>query len=258
VISDDNIDLVYVASNHASHATYAIDCIGAGKHVHIEMPHVVSQSQLNALELAMSANPDARVFLGFNRPRSRLFQVLKEHLDRESGPAMINWFIAGHAIPDGHWYFDQSEGGRVLGNLCHWTDLTLRIVGLEHACPCEIVPLGRGSKSDFAVSIQFADSSCASITFSAKGHTFDGVREVLNIHKGNLIGNLTDFHSLELDVGPKKIALKPLFRDHGHRANVINSLTNMQGESPAYVLGTARLFLAVKDALDTGACVRVA
>ena len=76
--------------------------------------------------------------------------------------------------------FDESEGGRVLGNLCHWTDLTLQLVGLESAFPCQIVPSAPpGSKFDFIVSLIFADRSCATITFSAKGHTFEGVREVL-------------------------------------------------------------------------------
>jgi len=38
VIQDPAIDLVYVASNHASHADYAIAALEAGKSVHIEKP----------------------------------------------------------------------------------------------------------------------------------------------------------------------------------------------------------------------------
>jgi hypothetical protein len=43
-----------------------------------------------------------------------------------------------------------------------------------------------------------------SITFSAKGVTFEGVREVLNVHKGNLLANLMDFHVLTVDIVDKK------------------------------------------------------
>ena len=43
-----------------------------------------------------------------------------------------------------------------------------------------------------------------SITFSAKGVTFEGVREVLNVHKGNLLANLMDFHILTVDIVDKK------------------------------------------------------
>lgn len=104
---------MFIASNYASHAEYVVACIEAGKHVHIEKPHVISQEQLDRLLVAMRQFPQSKVYLGFNRPRSRLFMQLQEVLARESGPLMINWFIAG----DDHWYFDAKEGGRLLGNL---------------------------------------------------------------------------------------------------------------------------------------------
>lgn len=118
VIADPEVRLVYVASNHASHAEYAIAAIRAGKHVHIEKPHVVSSDQLDRLRAAMEENPKVNVYLGFNRPRSTLFKRLRELLRAEIGPSMINWFIAAHKIEDDHWYFSPQEGGRILGNLC--------------------------------------------------------------------------------------------------------------------------------------------
>ena len=41
---------------------------------------------------------------------------------------MINWFIAGHAIDEDHWYYKDEEGGRILGNLCHWTILLFSLL----------------------------------------------------------------------------------------------------------------------------------
>ena len=35
-LDDDSVELVYIASNHASHADYAVRFISAGKNVHIE------------------------------------------------------------------------------------------------------------------------------------------------------------------------------------------------------------------------------
>ena len=262
IIEDPEIKLVYIASNHASHTEYAIDCIKAGKHIHIEKPHVVTSDQLNRLIKVMQTYPNVNVHLGFNRPRSRLFCTLKKFLDEQSGPLMINWFIAGHAIPDDHWYFDCKEGGRVLGNLCHWTDLTLHLVGLESAFPCYIVPATpENAKSDFVVSIKFADRSCASITFSAKGHTFEGVREVLNLHKGDVLANLTDFHKLSLDVVEKRHVYSSFYRDHGHKANIMNSYKSIDedssGECIEYVRATALFFLAIKDAIDQDKCIEL-
>jgi predicted dehydrogenase len=263
ILSDPQVKIVFIASNHASHTEYAVACVEAGKHVHIEKPHVVSQEQLDRLVSVMRRYPKSKVFLGFNRPRSRLFKRLQEALAKESGPLMINWFVAGHEIPEGHWYFDEREGGRVLGNLCHWTDLTLHLVTMEKAFPCTIIPATpAGAKSDFVVSVNFADRSCASITFSAKGHTFEGVREVLNVHKGNVLANLTDFQTLTVDVVEKKKKVHLRHRDHGHATNIFHSLdgiseNGVSGEDVSYVAATATFFLAIRQAIDSGETVVV-
>lgn len=261
VLDDSRVKMVFIASNHASHAEYAIASIEAKKHVHIEKPQIVTEGQLDRLLAAMHRHPESKVLLGYNRPKSPLFKQLQGLLACESGPLMINWFIAGHHIADDHWYFDEKEGGRVLGNLCHWTDLTLHLVTLKNAFPCTIVPATpSASKSDFVVSVMFRDRSCASITFSAKGHVFEGVREVLNLHKGDVLANLSDFQTLSVDVVEKRIRRRLLHRNHGHQANILNSISALAADGPAgesieYVEATSRFVLAIKQAIDTGETV---
>lgn len=257
IIDNKEIKLVYIASNHASHAPYAVDCINAGKDVHIEKPTVVSYEQLQSLSDAAKKNPNVKIYQGYNRPKSQLFKQLQYYLNAEVGPLMINWFIAGHEIADNHWYFNEQEGGRILGNLCHWSDLTLELVGHENAFPCKIKNSSpKNSKSDFVISIEFNDKSCVAITFSAKGHTFEGVREILNIHKGNLLGILRDFHSLELDIIERKVKNKLLFRDHGHKNNVFNTYNGSEFDSNkgihmGYIAATSLLALKIKESVDT-------
>lgn len=263
ILEDKQVRLVFIASNHASHAEYAAMLIRAGKHVHIEKPHVVSEQQLAILESVVRQNPDVRLFLGFNRPRSAHFDFARRHLEEQSGPLMINWFVAGHEISEDHWYFSPAEGGRVLGNLCHWIDASLALVGMQHAFPVVVVPGSRpDSKSDFAVIMQFAEGSVASITFSAKGHTFEGVREVAQIHRGDALLRLSDFHETVIEVGHMRYSKRSLHREHGHSENILHSARilecdNALGEPMEYVSATARLFLGVKNALESGEPVTV-
>lgn len=258
IAKDPAVKTVFIASNHASHAPYAEKLIAAGKHVHIEKPHVVSWDQLRDLVAVMRANPESRVYLGFNRPRSALFKFICRHLADQPGASMVNWFIAGHDIPKGHWYFSDEEGGRVLGNLCHWTDLTLHLVGGKRAFPVEVIPGSPpGAESDFALAYRFADSSIAAITFSAKGHTFEGVREWLSAHRGDALVSLKDFHEATVDVREKRHRKRLLFRDHGHRENIINSLAMGPAVSVQEIISTAALFLASREAVDSGRTVRV-
>jgi predicted dehydrogenase len=264
VISDPRVRLVYIASNHASHAEYAIRCLNAGKSVHIEKPQVISDDQLERLLDAQAKHPEVMVFLGFNRPRSPHFKRTKSALAAQTGPTMVNWFIAGHHIPDGNWYFSPGEGGRVLGNLCHWTDLTLCLVGVDAAFPCEVVPVCEpASKSDFCVGIKFNDGSLAGITFSAKGHTFEGVHEKLNAHRGDALVSITDFKKSTIEIVERKYRFATTYRDHGHRWNIWNSYIAVRDNERTravdmrYNKATARLFLGVKRAVDDGVPVWV-
>jgi len=257
IISDPHINVIFVASNHASHAEYAIDALRAGKSVHIEKPHVVREAQLERLCAAM-AESKGKVRLGFNRPGSRIGRTIKHFLDSQSGPAMFNWFIAGHEIASDHWYFREEEGGRILGNLCHWTDFIYQIIKPECRYPITIKPT-RWEKSDcdIAVTYIFGDGSIAAITFSAKGHTFEGVRERFAAHGGNALISMDDFKNLTVEVIEKKYRVSPLFRDHGHERSIQQSYRMVRSQnkldpgcSVQYVWETGDLFLKTKEALD--------
>ncbi|GAB3027578.1 Gfo/Idh/MocA family protein [Spirosoma pulveris] len=261
VLNDPHIDLIYIVSNHASHAEYAIAAIRKGKAVHIEKPPVVNFDQLIRLCTAIDQH-DGRVRLGFNRPESPLGRLLKEQMDVQTGPAMINWFVAGHAIDPDHWYFAEEEGGRILGNLCHWIDFALRLIPASGRYPVQIIPTrSRQSDCNISVSYVFGDGSIATITFSAKGHTFEGVRETLNVHKGNLLAQLTDFQTLRLDIGPVVRNHRLWFRDHGHRRSVLDSYLmrsdKSKQETGAMIRETGYLMLKTREALETNTVVTV-
>jgi predicted dehydrogenase len=257
LLNDEQIRIVYIASNHSSHAEYAIQALESGKHVHIEKPHVVTHNQLERLMKAMEECP-GRVSLGFNRPKSPLGREVKRRLDAESGAAMFNWFVAGHELPTDHWYFNENEGGRILGNLCHWTDFVYQMVPSRDRYPLRIIPTRAvQSDCDIAVSYVFGSGSIAAITFSAKGHTFEGVRERFSGHRGNSLLLLEDFKSLVVESRERRKRITLRYRDHGHRQNVCDSFEMAHGENgetlacaKAYIWETAELFLGTRSALE--------
>lgn len=257
ILNDSQVRIVYIASNHASHAEYAIQALERGKHVHIEKPHVVTEDQLERLTTAMQKY-SGRVSLGFNRPNSPLGQEAKRRLAAETGTAMLNWFVAGHELPADHWYYDEKEGGRVLGNLCHWTDFVYGLIDRRDRYPLRVVPTrATQSDCDIAVSYVFGDGSIAAITFSAKGHTFEGVRERFSAHKGNVLILLEDFRVLVVENRERRECISLRFRDHGHSRTICDSFEMAHADAvqkpscpPAYVWETAELFLATRRALE--------
>lgn len=258
VLSDPAVDLIYIASNHASHADYAIEALKRGQSVHIEKPHVVDENQLQRLCTAMQ-DSSGHVALGFNRPRSPIGREIKRRLNEQAGPSVFNWFVAGHEIPPDHWYFREEEGGRVLGNLCHWTDFVYQMVPPDRRFPIEINPTRAEQRDcDIAVTFAFGDGSIAAITFSAKGHTFEGVKERFAGHRGNALIVMDDFKTLVIDVVDTRHRMRMRFRDHGQERSITDSY-RMLGANPepdsrasriAYVWETGQLFLKTKQALD--------
>lgn len=256
VIKNKKVRLVYIASNHATHAEYAIRALARGKDVYIEKPHVVSVEQLHRLHEAMRKY-DRKVFLGFNRPGSRLGTLIQSYLNGQPGPGMFNWFVAGHAIDPDHWYFSKGEGGRVLGNLCHWTDFTMRLVPND-TFPVTITPT-RYVKSDcdIVATYVFGDGSVGAITFSSKGHTFEGVRESFRAQKGNVLIAMDDFKHLVVEIINVKRHYENFYRDHGHKSNVVKAYRNVHYDQPyhreneiAHIVNSAWLFLNTRDALE--------
>lgn len=257
ILADKKIRLVYIASNHATHAEYAIRALEAGKDVYIEKPHVVTPYQLHGLFDAMYRH-SRKVFLGFNRPGSRFGKLVQKCLELQGGSGMYNWFVVGHHLKPDHWYLKRGEGGRILGNLCHWTDFTMRLVPRESTFPVTIIPVRYDeADGDIAVSYLFTEGSTGAIAFSSKGEAFEGVRESFRAQKGDAVVALDDFKQLTIDIGPCKKTYKNFHRDHGHRANIVAAYANVHRDltyhrdnETWHIINTAWLFLKTKEALE--------
>ncbi len=113
------------------------------------------------------------------------------------------------------------------------------------------------SDCNVAVSLTFGDGTIATITFSTKGHMFEGIREHFTIHKGNAFIFMKDFQTLTIDIIEKRFKTSRWFRDQGHEAKVCRSysMVRPQGsdfeDTPlSYIWETGDLFLKTKEALE--------
>ena len=264
LLDDPAIDLIYIASNHLSHAEYAIRALERGKAVHIEKPPVVTESQLRRLCGAL-VRTGGKVRLGFNRPRSPLGRLIQDRLAAQTGTAMLNWSVAGAPLPPDHWYYKPEEGGRVVGNLCHYTDFIYQMAPAEKRFPIVIQPTKFDRPDEnVAVTFLFGDGSIGVITFSTKGEPFEGDKERFSAHRGDCLIAMDDFHRLVIEAGTEKRVVTPFFRDHGHDANMTESYEMVRaktspnpGSDVSYIWETGLLMLKTKEALDKGEAVTI-
>jgi predicted dehydrogenase len=214
-----SLELVYICSNHSTHAEYAIQALHRNLSVYIEKPPVVSIGQLHELVEAAKRSK-GNVFLGFNRPNSPFMLSLIPEIRAQRGPGTYNWFVVGHKLPADHWYYDGDEGGRVLGNMCHWIDSYVSIVG-DELLPVIITP-SRGSEVDRNVSVSytFGEGSIGTVTFACRGEIVDGVREYFWGQVGNIMVSIENFDRMVIEEGFERRVSKSWPRDQGHRRSI--------------------------------------
>ena len=65
-------------------------------------------------------------------------QAAQQALAEVQAPKLMVYRIAAGRVPDGHWYLDRRQGGRSLGEVCHFVDPAQALVGadIEDAVAC--------------------------------------------------------------------------------------------------------------------------
>lgn len=246
VIGDPDTDLVLIASDHASHADYAIAAVGAGKAVHLEKPPAVTLEQLDRLLRCLRATPDARLHLGYNRPHAPATRALAARLAGVTGSTAVICHVRGYRLSRAHWYRWPNQGTRIAGNVVHWIDLGYRLCGRQQPAAVEVrTPGGIASDTDaFELRVAFADGSTVDIRFSSDEDSTYGMRERIEVRKEGVTALIDDFLTLTIDEGGRQSRLT-YPRDKGHSASMA-ALATLR-------VDPARLQDSIRDLEVTGA-----
>src|ERR1019366_5225813 len=106
--------------------------------------------------------------LGFNRRWAPAVQAAQRVLAAVRAPKLVVYRIAAGQVADGHWYLDRRQGGRLLGEVCHFVDLVQALVGADIEDAVGVLG-GEASQGNdgMVVALRFADGSVASISYGS-------------------------------------------------------------------------------------------
>jgi predicted dehydrogenase len=204
VLDDAQAHLVLVGTRHHLHAAQALEALEAGRHVFVEKPLCLLESEIAPL-LAAARRARRMLAVGFNRRYSPLARRAREVLAARRGPMVALYRVNAGALPPGHWAQDPDRGGgRIVGECCHFVDLLLHLIG----APLEAVE-ARALPSDgvsvvlsdsFAATLSFADGSRAVLAYTGLGDP-SLPKERLEIFRGGMALVLDDFRSLAVHGG---------------------------------------------------------
>jgi predicted dehydrogenase/threonine dehydrogenase-like Zn-dependent dehydrogenase len=169
-INDPNIDLVMITTRHNLHASMVIEALKADKHVFVEKPLAINQTELDTIIDTYKAHPNL-LMVGFNRRFSPHAQKIKTLLG-DSPMNIIATMNAGF-IPQNMWVHDPHiGGGRIIGEACHYIDFLIYLTGslVKSVCMTAMGTSPSETTDNATILLKFENGSTGVINYFANGN----------------------------------------------------------------------------------------
>ena len=132
---DPEVNAVFIATGHDSHAELVKRSLASNKHTFVEKPLCLNRDQLDEIAkayfgLQSSTSKHCHLMVGFNRRFSPHLVKIKELLKGRGEPLAMNLTVNAGILPKDVWVHDpELGGGRIIGEACHHIDLLSHICG---------------------------------------------------------------------------------------------------------------------------------
>ncbi len=221
LLKNNEIDTIFIATRHDSHAEYVLKALEAGKNVFVEKPICLTPTELTQISATYSG--ENHVMIGFNRRYSQLSEVLKSKIG--SGTMTINYRINAGKIPGDSWIQDMEiGGGRIIGEVCHFVDY---LTWLNGSLPVKVYAkaLADAEKHNDTLNIQieFENGSIGTISYFANGPK-SLPKEYIEVFHAGSAGVIDNFKTLK--VYGKKVFKKSLFNQDKGQSQMITKFVD--------------------------------
>jgi len=263
IINNPKINLIFIASRHDSHSKFVVEALKQNKHVFVEKPLAVSFEQLDQI-IEAYIKSEAGLMVGFNRRFSKSFVSIKEFLKSRKSQMLMNYRVNAGFIPKSHWIYEPSQGGRIIGEVCHFIDT---MCYLTNSLPVRVFAQAISSDNsavenydNVILNIKFADGSIGTISYLANG---DGSldKEYFEVHCERKSAVMNNFDSVELYANGKKQSLKfdgkkGIIEEVEMTINSIMNRKNSPIDADTLFAVTRATFLSI-ESLKTGQSIEI-
>ena len=172
ILNDQKVNTVMILTRHSSHAAFVRESLASRNNVYVEKPLCVDIEDLPEIEQALTSS--GRVLMvGYNRRFSPAIKKLKELIDGLGVPFSVHYRINAGFIPPDHWYQQPENGGRIIGEGCHFVD-TLQFLTGSNPVSVYATAVVSNDKSmpdqdNIIANIQFENGSVGTIEYVSDG-----------------------------------------------------------------------------------------
>ena len=265
IIENDDINSVFIATRHDSHANYVMDTLKAGKHVFVEKPLCLKIQELDDIRKCyeLSATSCQLLLVGYNRRFSPLIQKLKKELGE--GPMAMTYRVNAGAIPKESW-IQNSEfgGGRIIGEVCHFVDT---LTFLSGSLPVSVYANAMADPSNLNdtlnVTLTYQNGSIGTISYLANGDK-RVPKERVEVFAHGASAIVEDFKKLVVYSGGKKKKKKLISQDKGQKDEVkrfVEAIIKGKGFAELIpfeeIYNTSLVTFKIIESIRFGTCVKI-
>jgi len=263
IITDKNINTVFIATRHDLHAGYVIKALKAGKNVFVEKPLALTEKELEEIRKTYlsprTSDPSSgsvRLMVGYNRRFSPHIKKVKE-LFSDDQPKAMNIRINAGSLPKDHWINDpDTGGGRIIGEGCHFIDLAMFIAGSG------IISVHANSMNDpnnlndtVSINLSFENGSVANISYFSNGSK-ELPKECLEIFCDGTTVVIDDFKKMTI-YREKVKTIKLKKQDKGHKEELKRFFKSIEKGLPSPIpfddlYNVSKATLAILDSISNG------
>ena len=259
VFADESVDLVFVTTQHDSHAELAARGLASGKAVWLEKPVGLTGEEVDRVAASVRAH-DGFLMVGYNRRFSSHAKAIAAAFSKRSGPIAIHYTVAAGATPSGTWLTDPAiGGGRILGEACHFVDLCSYLVG-EPPVSVFARRLAADAQSDDSTTalLTYADGSTACVNYLANADP-GWPKEQFEVHGSGMSARCENYRTTTLSDGGR---VRGVNQDKGQAQALSETIEALKAGRPSpmqieTVVGVSRATQAILDSVRSGQPERV-
>jgi predicted dehydrogenase/threonine dehydrogenase-like Zn-dependent dehydrogenase len=266
LLNNSASQIVFVLSRNDSHARYIRTALERRKPLFVEKPLVISRDEMQSVIAAHDEQSAAGrapfLMVGFNRRFAPATDAIRELFANRREPLVMHVRVNAGFLPAEHWTQQSSQGGRIIGEFCHFLDWARFLAGSDirtiHATA--IPDQGRYHRDNFSVTATFADGSIGNFLYLANGDKSVS-KEYYEVFSGGSVARLTDFRNLELTSNGKTRRID-CRGDKGHKRELELTFSALRSFGPApipfeQIIEVTEGTFCVEDSINTGLPVTV-
>lgn len=258
ILNNTEINTVFIATPHNSHASYTMEALKAGKNVFVEKPLAMNYDELEEVKKVYQES-NQKLMVGFNRRFSPIAEKIKSEFVSNREPKVVNIRVNAGFIPKDHWTQNKNiGGGRIIGEMCHFIDLMQYFTDAKpvkvYADSIKTDNQNLTTEDNISITVSFSDGSIGNLLYLGNGDK-SLPKELIEVFSGGKVGRIHDFRKGDFHKGNKQTKLK--LDGKGHKQEVEAFLKSLKQSTEAPIpfesiyLTTLTTF-KVLDSLVTG------